>query len=254
MQVRSRKFRWAAALSAVGLVAAAGVGTALGNGYGGHEDEGKGRDHIFVIMLENHSQSSVIDNANAPYITSLAHTYGMAANYYGITHPSLPNYVGAISGSNWFVNDDNPANRFDHTNLVDQLEASHHSWAAYMETMPSAGFTGDQYPADAALYVSKHNPFVLFDDIRNNPNPARQDQAVHVDSRPTSRRARSPTSSGSAPTSVTTCMGASTVMQLYPDIRATCVQKLPPPADRARTATPRMTPTMRRSSRRPMTS
>lgn len=169
MQVRSRKFRWAAALSAVGLVAAAGVGTALGNGYGGHEDEGRGRDHIFVIMLENHSQSSVIDNVNAPYISSLAHTYGMAANYYGVTHPSLPNYVAAISGSNWFVNDDNPANRFDHTNLVDQLEASHHSWAAYMETMPSAGFLGDQYPANAALYVSKHNPFVLFDNIRNNP-------------------------------------------------------------------------------------
>ena len=43
--------------------------------------------------------------------------------YYGVTHPSEPNYVAAISGSNWFVQNDNPANRFDHTNLVDQLEA-----------------------------------------------------------------------------------------------------------------------------------
>ncbi len=124
---------------------------------------------VFVIMLENHSRSSVIDDANAPYITSLAHKYGMATAYYGVTHPSLPNYVAAISGSNWFVNDDNPANRFDHTNLVDQLDANHRTWAAYMESMPATGFLGDQYPANAALYASKHNPFVLFADIRSDP-------------------------------------------------------------------------------------
>lgn len=125
--------------------------------------------HVFVIMLENHSQSSVIDDVNAPFITHLAHTYAMATNYYGVTHPSLPNYVAAISGSTWWVNDDNPNNRFDHTNLVDQLEAHGKTWGAYMETMPSVGFLGDQYPDNAALYVSKHNPFVLFNDIRNRP-------------------------------------------------------------------------------------
>src|SRR5581483_10355943 len=58
-------------------------------------------DHVFIIMLENHSQSSVIDDPNAPFITSLAHKYSMAADYYGVTHPSEPNYVAAISGSNW---------------------------------------------------------------------------------------------------------------------------------------------------------
>jgi hypothetical protein len=125
--------------------------------------------HIFVIMLENHSKSSVIDDANAPFITELAHTTAMASNYYGVTHPSEPNYVAAISGSNWFVNNDSPANRFDHTNLVDQLEANGLTWGAYMESMPSAGYLGDQWPSNTALYASKHNPFVLFDDIRNDP-------------------------------------------------------------------------------------
>lgn len=124
--------------------------------------------HVFVIMLENHSKSSVIGNPNAPYISSLAHDYGMAANYYAVTHPSEPNYVATISGSNWFVNDDQSTNTFNHANLVDQLEARGKSWAAYMETMPSVGYTGAQYPANAALYVNKHNPFVLFDDIRTN--------------------------------------------------------------------------------------
>jgi len=128
-------------------------------------------DHIFVIMLENHSQSSVIGNVNAPFINSLAQQYAMASNYFGVTHPSEPNYVAAISGSNWFVNNDNPANRFDHTNLVDQLESNHKSWGAYMESMPSTGYLGDFYPSSGnPLYASKHNPFVLFDDIRNDPS------------------------------------------------------------------------------------
>jgi phosphatidylinositol-3-phosphatase len=126
--------------------------------------------HIFVIMLENHSQSSVIGDVNAPYITNLAHTTAMATNYFGVTHPSMPNYVAAISGSNWFVNDDNPANRFDHTNLVDQLEANRLTWGAYMESMPSAGYLNDFWPSSSQqLYASKHNPFVLFNDIRSNP-------------------------------------------------------------------------------------
>jgi hypothetical protein len=90
--------------------------------------DGHALKHIFVIMLENHSQSSVIDDVNAPYITQLAHSNAMAADYFGVTHPSEPNYVAAISGSNWFVQNDNPANRFDHTNLVDQLEANGLTW------------------------------------------------------------------------------------------------------------------------------
>ena len=126
--------------------------------------------HIFVIMLENHSKSSVLGDPNAPYINQLAQTGAVAENYYGVTHPSEPNYVAAISGSNWWVNDDNPANRFDHTNLVDQLEAKKLTWGAYMESMPSAGYTGDYYPSQTdPLYASKHNPFVLFTDIRNSP-------------------------------------------------------------------------------------
>ena len=125
--------------------------------------------HVFVIMIENHSQRSVIGDPNAPFLTSLANTYGTASSYYGVTHPSEPNYVAMITGSNQGINDDNPNHRFDVTNLVDQLESSGHTWDAYMESMPSAGFLGNQFPATASLYVSKHDPFVLMTDIRNSP-------------------------------------------------------------------------------------
>ncbi|MDQ2992921.1 MAG: alkaline phosphatase family protein, partial [Candidatus Eremiobacteraeota bacterium] len=127
-------------------------------------------DHIVIIMLENHSQQSVIGNAAAPHISALAKRYAYAAAYHGVTHPSLPNYIAITSGNNWYSNSDDPGQRFDHANIVDQLEASHISWTAYMESMPYSGFMGAYYPTDPnkALYVARHNPFVLYDDIRTN--------------------------------------------------------------------------------------
>ena len=166
MPLRARALRLVAGLGLLGALLLPGAVSTLAASRGSaHAHLG----HVFVIMLENHSFSSVIGNANAPYINSLADEYGLATNYYGVTHPSLPNYVATISGSNWFSNMDVPTQTFDHRNLVDQLEEHHIGWGAYMETMPSAGFTGTQYPANAALYVNKHNPFILFDDVRNDP-------------------------------------------------------------------------------------
>jgi hypothetical protein len=124
---------------------------------------------IFVIMLENHSQSTVIGDVNAPYITSLANTYNEATNYDGVTHPSQPNYVAAITGRLDITRmNDVATNHYDWPNLVDQLEASGKSWGAYMDTMPSPGYTGAIYP-NVALYTNKHNPFVLMDDVLSSP-------------------------------------------------------------------------------------
>jgi phospholipase C len=134
-------------------------------------------DHIVIIMLENHSQDSVINNPDTPKITALAHQYGYAADYYGVTHPSLPNYIAMTSGNNWYSNSDDPGQRFDHVNIVDQLEAARISWTAYMESMPSVGFLGAYYPPDEnqAFYVARHNPFLLYADVRNNPERLQHD-------------------------------------------------------------------------------
>src|SRR5262249_47593311 len=64
---------------------------------------------------------------------------------------------------------------FTGKNLVDQLEAAGHSWKAYMEAMPADKKDIEYAPVDASgkviakLYAQKHNPFVYFADIRNNP-------------------------------------------------------------------------------------
>jgi phosphatidylinositol-3-phosphatase len=175
MSLRTRRTKWIALASAAALsVALSGAVVATtaadqdGGGGGGH---GVNLDRVYVIMLENHGLNSVIGDPSAPYITSLAHTYAEATGYYGVTHPSEPNYVAMISGSNWDTNNDNPANLFDHTNLVDELQANHIDWGAYMEALPGVGSTAQFWPSSTnALYASKHNPFVLFPDILASPS------------------------------------------------------------------------------------
>lgn len=164
----------AAALAAAGLLAAATVG-APSVAQAKSPSLHSGLDHVFVIMLENHSDHSVIDQRDskgklvAPYITQLAHTYARADHYYGVTHPSEPNYIAAIGGSTFGVTSDDPTTVLDERNLVDQLEANGLTWNAYMEAMDPNDKLAATAPGKNALYAIKHNPFVLFSDIRNDP-------------------------------------------------------------------------------------
>src|SRR6478609_8597977 len=130
MVFRTKRAKVLAVGAVAGVAAALTVGLSAPSGATPTASQGRGGNHVrldrvFIIVLENHSAKSVIGDPNTPYITSLAQQYGEAANYFGVTHPSEPNYIAMTSGSNWFTNNDNPANRFDHTNVVDTLEAAH---------------------------------------------------------------------------------------------------------------------------------
>ncbi|MGI8613650.1 MAG: alkaline phosphatase family protein [Nocardioidaceae bacterium] len=142
---------------------------------GGHRQPAPRLDHIFVIMLENHSKSSVIGDPNAPYLTHLARTHAMADRYYGVTHPSMPNYIATIAGDNFGIQDDEDENvrHLDRRNLVDQLENHSVRWAAYMESLPKNKQARFSPSEDVPLYAKKHNPFVLFSDIKHNADRMR---------------------------------------------------------------------------------
>jgi hypothetical protein len=179
------------------LVAAATVVGALVTGLTASTasaDRGNGNrfDHIFVIMMENHTTSQIIGNtADAPYINALAAESGVALNYLGVTHPSLPNYLAAISGNFQGIWDDCKAgatvtcapeefgpdsgytngqelltpeqiasatatpHMFSGQTIVDQLEAHGLSWKAYMQSMPSVGYPGEYSPVEANGTVVK---------------------------------------------------------------------------------------------------
>jgi phosphatidylinositol-3-phosphatase len=170
--------------AALALVAGTTQLAAAGDHHGGGGgDHHKGPDHIFYIMMENHQFGQIIGNtADAPYINKLASHNGLATDYYGVTHPSLPNYLAAISGDFQGIWDDclagatvfcapeefvpgsgdgtdgnyltqaqitsasNTAHMFSGQNLVDQLESHGLTWKAYMQTMPSVGFQGEYAP------------------------------------------------------------------------------------------------------------
>lgn len=165
----------AGAVTAVASQADGTAATAAPTGRG----DGHQLDHVFVIMLENHEADHVIGDKAAPYLTSLASAYGQAADYFGVTHTSEPNYIAATSGDTWWVNNDkdwSQGNQYDHANIVDELQAARIQWDAYMQAMPSPGYLGAQWPATGgALYASKHDPFILYNDIRLDPA-----RAAHV--------------------------------------------------------------------------
>src|SRR5713226_3158440 len=154
-----------------------------------------GYRHIVEIMMENSSYSTIIGNTLAPNINTLAGKYGLATTYYGVTHPSEPNYMANIAGSYFGVQDDNqfyctPAlastdpycggTTVNHTvsalTLADQLTAADMTWKGYFQSLPPIPSTGlittgpnangpysFKWPSNAvALYASKHNPFVNF--------------------------------------------------------------------------------------------
>ncbi len=121
--------------------------------------------HIFVIVMENHEYGSVIGRPEAPYVNSLAATYGLATNYYAASHPSLPNYFALTAGSTFGIASDCTTCYVSATNFADQVESSGRSWKAYMEDMPTPCFMG----ASSGNYAMKHDPFMYYTDIRNNP-------------------------------------------------------------------------------------
>lgn len=143
-------------------------------------------DRIMVIVMENHSFDDIVGATNpngytllTPFLTQAAQTDRLATMYFGVAHPSLPNYVSMIAGNYFGVHDDNsscyavppqkPCHKFDRKNLVDSLEAAGISWNSYNESMPYDGFLGPQYPTNGdGLYRQKHDPFVYFKDIATN--------------------------------------------------------------------------------------
>jgi phosphatidylinositol-3-phosphatase len=137
------------------------------SGSPGNRSDLKNYQHVFIIMMENTSFTSLIGNSNAPFINSSAATYGFATNYHGVSHPSQPNYIAATSGSTNGVTNDNDTT-IDVPNIVDQLESHGKTWKAYMQSL-SLCMTKLDHACGNQLYERKHNPFVSYADVQSSP-------------------------------------------------------------------------------------
>ncbi len=123
--------------------------------------------HVFVIVLENEPYTNVISNNTAPYLNRLAERYGLATNYFSITHPSEANYIALIAGSTFNITDTGPVglNQRPDTSVVDLMREKNVSWRAYQESMPSPCYTDI---SKDGLYANWHNPFVYMERITSN--------------------------------------------------------------------------------------
>ncbi|KAF5379721.1 hypothetical protein D9615_005695 [Tricholomella constricta] len=135
--------------------------------------KGKAFDRIIQVWLEN----TDFEAAHAdPNLQALAKEGLTLSNYFGVTHPSEPNYVASVGGEYFGINNDNlfrvPRNV---STVVDLLEDKGMSWAEYQEDMPSTGFDGFEFrnPTTGANdYVRKHNPLIIFDSVASDPSRA----------------------------------------------------------------------------------
>ena len=147
--------------------------------------------HIFVIMEENKDYGMVFGSPDAPTITALGKEYGYASEFFGETHPSEPNYVALVGGSNWGIQDDDafychpldtrpdcrdsnkpgyPDHTVDKPSLATQLEAVGLTWKNYNEDLPAPG----SLVVSAGTYASKHSGFINYASVQNDPHRAQK--------------------------------------------------------------------------------
>jgi acid phosphatase len=116
--------------------------------------------HVFLVVLENHSFSQVMGSPSMPFLNSLATQFSVANNYFANTHPSIGNYFMLSTGL-IATNDDAFTGTVSDDNLVRALLGAGKSWKAYLQSLPSVGYTDDRaYP-----YSRVHNPFAYLSDV-----------------------------------------------------------------------------------------
>ncbi|RPB16251.1 acid phosphatase [Morchella conica CCBAS932] len=131
---------------------------------------GKAFSRFVTIWLENTDYAKADGD---PSLTWLSSRGIKLSNYFAVTHPSEPNYVAAVGGDYFGINNDDantlPANV---SCIADLLDDKGISWGSYQEDMPYSGFTGAEYRnqvTKANAYVRKHNPLVMFESVAGDP-------------------------------------------------------------------------------------
>jgi len=128
--------------------------------------------HVIWIWLENHSRSQVIGKPGSsvaramPTLNRVARLCGEASNYRAVTHPSLPNYLAAVTGQRTGLPTAtcSPAQcPQSGPTLFSQIETAGINWRTYAESMPAAcSRTG------VGRYAPRHNPAVYFRALRSS--------------------------------------------------------------------------------------
>ncbi|KAH7033673.1 phosphoesterase-like protein [Microdochium trichocladiopsis] len=128
--------------------------------------KGKVFDRYVSIWFENTN----FEKAKAdPNFNFFAQQGILLDHFFGVTHPSEPNYIASVAGDYFGMNnDDFWRGDFNVSTVFDLLDHKKISWSLYQEDMPFSGFEGKAWVNQkngANDYVRKHNPAVIFDKV-----------------------------------------------------------------------------------------
>jgi hypothetical protein len=135
---------------------------------------GKHFDHVVIVVLENQGTREALADAN---IASLVKSGAWFSNYYGLAHPSLPNYLAIVAGSTFGIERDHLPAPLQSRTIVDRLEEKGLTWKSYAEDYPGKCFLGSvagegrltPQAKPTGLYAKKHVPLLGFESIQKNP-------------------------------------------------------------------------------------
>ena len=125
-------------------------------------------DHVFLIYLENKGAGDIVGSPNAPYLNSLINTEPHDTNYFALGHPSDPNYIRPVGGSDFGLDYNPTGNVIDANSLMQEMDQANISWAGYAQSMPTAGdlvssgdYSVDELPFAQFNYVFDNTPAYL---------------------------------------------------------------------------------------------
>jgi acid phosphatase len=79
-------------------------------------------------------------------------------SYYGLTHPSQPNYIASVGGDYFGLDNDGVVQIPENVStVVDLFDTKNISWKEYLEDIPGPGYMGESSSGkDGLEYVRKH--------------------------------------------------------------------------------------------------
>ncbi len=130
-------------------------------------------DHVFLIYMENKGVGDIVGSPNAPYINSLINTEDYDSNYFALGHPSDPNYIRPMGGSDFGIDYNPTGNVIDAPSLMQEMDQADISWAGYAQSMP--------YPGDivsSGNYSAEELPFAQFSYVYDNSTAYQQEHLL----------------------------------------------------------------------------
>ncbi len=133
-------------------------------------------DRVVIIVLENGDYEAAIQN---PDFASLASHGASLSNFHALFHPSYPNYLAMVAGTDFGIhrkgrmfadNQVNFPNDAEHRTIADRLVAAGLDFKQYAEELPLGpcpwNVSGLHIAAKRGNYTRRHVPFLSFREVQ----------------------------------------------------------------------------------------